>query len=308
MKRGWTALLCVVVASPFAHADGARGDNPRAALESCIRRLDSRVDVGYDRISARCPELTHHLEQSGWAAWLPRGWKEPGNDLSAGGLAELRDLGTAEAARTPAAAYPDVARLGAVLTDIRKRSLQTQSGWEALKAWLRAAIKSREDEPADGWLSRMVARAGAGRTAIRLIAYLTWGAVVLMALIIVANELRVSGVLSKSRGRRLRSREEVEPAAGAMSWERIQSAALGEQPRLLLQLVLRRLFSENRLPAPGALTTRELTRAARFAEATDRERLLQLASVAEAVRFSEQPVDAQRLANAVQVGRELLER
>src|SRR5438128_7099732 len=68
------------------------------ALDACLGRLDPELDIGYDRIAARCPELAKQLDHGAWAPWLPRGWKEPGNDLSAGGLRELRELVERESA------------------------------------------------------------------------------------------------------------------------------------------------------------------------------------------------------------------
>src|SRR3569833_3488934 len=64
--------------------------------DACVARLDPQLDIGYDRIAARCPELMRQLEAGAWAPWLPRGWKESGNDLSAGSLKELRELVTRE--------------------------------------------------------------------------------------------------------------------------------------------------------------------------------------------------------------------
>ena len=40
-------------------------------LDACIGRLDQQLDVGYERIAARCPELAPALAQSPWAPWLP---------------------------------------------------------------------------------------------------------------------------------------------------------------------------------------------------------------------------------------------
>src|ERR1700734_3178306 len=112
IKSGSKALL-VLRAS-----QAVTGNSPD--LDSCLKRLDPQSDIGYDRIAARCPELTKQLEQSPWSAWLPRGWKEPGNDLSAGGLRQLRDVIARETATAPpnggssAAPVPDVRMLKTV--------------------------------------------------------------------------------------------------------------------------------------------------------------------------------------------------
>src|SRR6267142_7225140 len=85
------------------------------ALDACISRLDPELDIGYDRIAARCPELAKQLDHGAWAPWLPRGWKEPGNDLSAGGLREFRELVQRESEASAAQGAPDIRHLKGVL-------------------------------------------------------------------------------------------------------------------------------------------------------------------------------------------------
>ena len=52
---------------------GAQAEPPDAVatIDACIARLDPQIDVGYERIARRCPDLAPTLEKSGWAAWLP---------------------------------------------------------------------------------------------------------------------------------------------------------------------------------------------------------------------------------------------
>ena len=50
-----------------------------------------------------------------------------------------------------------------------------------------------------------------------------------------------------------------------MSWRDIEQAPLRDRPRLLLELIVRRLSDRGALPPAGALTVRELTRAAQIA-------------------------------------------
>src|SRR5690606_33404911 len=91
--RVTTALLAVAAfAAVFPVAAQESDKRALEALNECIPRLDSQLDVGFERISARCPNLAGQLEATGWSAWLPAGWKERGNDLSAGSLRELRVL------------------------------------------------------------------------------------------------------------------------------------------------------------------------------------------------------------------------
>src|SRR5688572_21758894 len=76
------------------------------AIDTCLPRLDPQIDIGYERIAARCPDLPRRLRQSSLAAWLPGSWQDPGNNLSAGSLAELRVLAMRELGAQAAGAAP----------------------------------------------------------------------------------------------------------------------------------------------------------------------------------------------------------
>ena len=106
-----------------------------------------QLDVGYERIAARCPDLAPALEQSGWAEWLPQGWKESRNDLSAGSLAELRAAVQRELAPRPAAHTLHVERLKAILADLGTTGQRAQRRVGALQAV--AALHLRARQPAE---------------------------------------------------------------------------------------------------------------------------------------------------------------
>src|SRR5690348_12258872 len=112
--RGRFFALLLLFAAPAIAAD-ANSPEAAAAIQACIARLDPQIDVGYERIARRCPDLAPALERSGWAAWLPQGWKESRNDLSAGSLKELQALVTRELATQPTTATPRVQRLKEIL-------------------------------------------------------------------------------------------------------------------------------------------------------------------------------------------------
>jgi hypothetical protein len=76
----------------------------------------------------------------------------------------------------------------------------------------------------------------------------------------------------------------------------------------LLELLIATLAERSRLRLARGLTVRELTRAARLADAEDRERLEELARTSERVRFSKAEVSSGEIAAAVEGGRVLLEK
>ena len=85
MRRALLALLLAAALLPCAQARDAL-----EAIDDCVARLDSELDIGYARVAARCPNLTATLGESSFAPWLPADWKRPDNQLSAAGLSELR--------------------------------------------------------------------------------------------------------------------------------------------------------------------------------------------------------------------------
>src|SRR5690606_37586249 len=127
----WLAL------APAAFAQSEADDQALAAVEACIARLDPAVDVGYERIARRCPDLARSLERSGWAAWLPPGWKESRNDLSAGSLEELKTLAARELATPVPAHRPSVKRLDEVLAGLGQRTEERGGLWARFKQWVR---------------------------------------------------------------------------------------------------------------------------------------------------------------------------
>jgi hypothetical protein len=320
--RCFNALVVWALVSGVAVAGGAPGQLPgsgpsspgtRASvvtpnIDSCVGRLDPQLDIGYDRVAARCPELMRQLEAGDWAPWLPRGWKESGNDLSAGSLREFRELVDRESAARDSTAIvaPDVRHLQPILAALA--GSRNENSWSRFKSWLRSVLERPEQPTDESWLSRMVSHVGVSQSVIRLITYGALAAVVLLAAVIVVNEARTAGLVPKRRGA-ARTRREL-AAAGRLgtSWGDIERAQLLDRPRLLLQLVLRRLSERGFLPPAGALTVRELSRAARLPEADDRSRLTDLAFAAERVRYSATESVSVGLDGPIAGGRELLDR
>ncbi len=279
---------------------------PLPQIESCVGHLDPQLDIGYDRIAARCPELARQLDSGAWAPWLPRGWKESGNDLSAGGLRELRELVDRESAASVSARVPDVRRLKSVLAELG--GANGESRWSRFKSWLRSILEAREQPPDEGWFARNVAHLGFSQSLRQLIAYAALIAVVLLAVAIVVNEARAAGILPKRGAMVLQARASPRASVPGMTWSHIEKAPLGDRLRLLLELVVRRLSERGYLPAAGAMTVREVARAARLPEVDDRKRLADLALAAERVRYSAHEPHSADLDGPVARGRELLDR
>jgi hypothetical protein len=256
-------------------------------VDACVARLDPQLDIGYERIAARCPDLMKQLESGAWVAWMPRGWNEPGNDLSAGSLKEFRALVNRESGARDSTAIeaPDVRNLKPILTALT--GSHDETGWTRFKSWLRSILERREQPTDESWFSRMVSHVGISQTVIRLITYAALAGVVAMAGVILANEVRSAGLFSKRRGGEQKRRRQRANSVVGLSWSAIEQAPRRDRPRLLLDAIVRRLSDRGFLPPAGALTVRELTRAARLPEAEDQSRLAELALAAEWVRYAD---------------------
>ncbi len=312
-----TVLLILLMSHPV-RAGGFSTEAARGAIDSCIGRLNPETDIGYERIAARCPDLARRLDAAGLSGWLPRDWKKTGNDLSSDGLRELGNLLALEdrdsAVSSARAHRPNVSHLPAVLAGFAGADAAEGRGWWArTKAWLRDVFEHREEED-DSWFSRVVGRNGLSQAVIELVSYIALALVVVLALVIVANELRVDGALGRFLRRSVIRRRVPVPveaeleSASVLTWEEVHQAAPAQRPRMLLELIASRLTEEGRLPESRGLTVRELARLARLPDEADRRRLAELAQMSERVRFSNEPVPDTAVAAVLEDGRLLLER
>jgi hypothetical protein len=273
-------------------------------LDECIQRLDPLRDVGYSRVASRCPELAPALAASPWAPWLPHDWDRPGNELSAAGLIELRTLLTRPMplARTP---QPRTARVGAVLAGLAVPEAPRASWWTRFKQWLRELFTPRPRNANDDWLRRLFGDSGLPQAMLDLIAWTSIGVIVALAAAIIANELRVAGLLRRRWSHRPRA------AGGAteqpvLTLRQVDEAGPLQQPRLLLELIVARLRAQQLLPPARALTVHELARAVQLPLPEDRARFASLTAVCERIRFGGDELSPSILTAALARGRELL--
>lgn len=303
MRRALLALLLAAAATT-----GVQARDPLQAIDECVARLDSELDVGYARIAARCPELTATLGASAFAPWLPADWKRPDNELSAAGLSELRaQLAREGTPRAEERSAPRTERVRPVLATLARSEQDTgRSWWRRLKDWLRGLITTAPPEGEQGWLRRWWQELKLSTSTAELLSWTALAAVVALAAGIIINELRIAGLL-RGGPERLRPRPADRPASNATALlADIGRAAPEEQPALLLELIAARLADQQRLPPARALTARELARAARLPAESARAPLAELVAVCERVRFSAERVTAASLTAAVRSGSLLL--
>src|SRR5690242_13131210 len=154
LTSAWAVAPLPATVSAAAVPDGV---SARLAIDTCLKRLNPETDIGYERISAHCPDLARRIEASGWSVWLPRDWKRPGNDLSAGGLRQLEQLLAAgNGVSSSGPGRLNVAALPTVLASLAQDGAAESRGWwTRTKAWLRDVFERGEEED-DDWFSHLV--------------------------------------------------------------------------------------------------------------------------------------------------------
>jgi hypothetical protein len=283
------AAVLPVLAGPVPAAPSALAPGPAASLAACIAGLDS-LDIGYERIAARCPGLAAALQRSEYAAWLPRDWKRPGNELSAAGLTQLQRLLLQELATHPGSHAPEVAHLAAVLAQLPGAG--QPSPWRTrLTGWLRGGTPTPAARATGllGWMGLAQSPPAQVLHAFLILA-------VLLATFLAAYELRLLGLRVRPPARSSQS-PPVVPAA--------PEAALPGDIGVLLAAVAAHLAARGHVPASWGLTARELARAAQLPPA-QRADLLTLGRAAEALRYAPVPPAAAELAAALEHGKRLM--
>jgi hypothetical protein len=302
-----TTCLLVLMAGVALHA-AARADTALEVIDACVKRLDAEIDEGFARVSARCPQLAANLRSSDWAAWLPVGWDDPHNTLSAKSLAVLHTLVAGELALRKVQPAPDVARLRPILANLAGTEEEHRGFWARLQAWLRSVLATRTSAPTGSTFARLFGRVRLPQALLQFVSYATVVTIVGLAGFIVANEWRAAGMPVRSRRRKSVGIEPGAKRAHLLSWQDIEAAADAEQPRMLLEILAARLTAAQRLPAAAALTVRELSHAAKLTDAEDRARLLEVALASERLRYSAHGAAPSVLAAVMVRGRHLLER
>jgi hypothetical protein len=197
--------------------------------------------------------------------------------------------------------------LPAVLADLTQANFVRSGWWSRAKEWLREVFERRAQASDDDWLSRLIAQNGLPQTVIELTSYATLMLVMVLAGVIVLNEVRIAGIARglqrKPRAARA-ARPPVAAERGALTWDAVERAPPAQRPRMLLEMIVAELMRE--LPHVRGLTVRELVRAARMTNEGDHEALTALAGVSERVRFANAPVPNEELVAVLARGRALL--
>jgi hypothetical protein len=270
-------------------------------VQRCVQRLRPLDDVGFARIAARCPDLASSLAASEFARWLPRGWDEPRNDLSAAGLLEMTQLLQQWPSLPQPAPVATPAQLKAVSAELGMSGPQNNSLWKRFRSWLRSLFERQTpDAPASQGFNDWLRDHGFSDDLWSIVQWLALSVLGVLVGRILWVELRAG----RQRRRRQQARLQDGPVApgGLVSLSEIGAAPLHRQPGLLLALLCELLLRARLLPRSTALTAREVALTAPLPEERDRAQLAELAAAAEPARYAAQTPPESVLRRAVAAG------
>jgi hypothetical protein len=300
MKR--TLLLLGLLCT----AGVAAADDPALrAVEACRARLEARVDIGFDRLRQRCPDLMPALEKAPWRDLLPSTLGQRREQISAESLRALEELVRHSQGGGATRSAPSRESLAQVLAELGENGKQGATRWEQFKHWLKQKFSRRDAEDKAGWLEKWTRQLRTSEGVARVITYVGYALVVGLALLVIWAELRAAGLL----GGTTRVSERKKSAA---EWRRrlmlddVLAAPLADRPGMMLRLLGEALSRARRLPPADGLTAAAITQRAKLDLDAQRLELARVAKISEAARYAPRAPDDAALEGAVTGGRELL--
>jgi hypothetical protein len=273
------APLAPALALLFAAAVPVRAAVPGDAAQDAAREVVARCaasaaaqHAGLTKLEEDCPGLGAALTQLRVKDSLAEGVAE---QIDARALRELL-----AATRTAARPGPDPSQVGPVLAGLEVRP-QTESRWQRFRTWLRRMLTPgrRGSTP---WLAEWLEQLTPGKLLRDVLLWSLMGAIVVAAVVVVARELRVSG-LHWARPLRRRNPQPMSdavaaPVEGVGTWRQFD---VTQRPAALFRHVAALLAAAGRLPAPRGYTHRELRQRAQLDAPAERAAWNALARVAE---------------------------
>lgn len=293
------ALLLLLLTAPavFAQED----ESARQVLDDCASSLADDV-IGIDAIEEVCPGLEDALTDLGLAPFIAE-WQW--ETIGVSGLRNLQRVD--ERYRDPPEARQvTVDSLHSVLDSLQKpvQAEQSLSWFQRFQRWLRNALNKQGAE-SDPWLTRWLEEHQMSELARTIMFYGAVILVVVLAIIVIVNEVRVA---RKARGakRNDANSEAIKPhAAMVADATDLDTAARGDRPSIVLRMLVATLVKTGRLHAARSLTHSELTTRARFDDSTQRERFQRVAQLAERIVYGGDSATATDLEQIVREGRTL---
>lgn len=270
--------------------------SPRQKLDACIESLAPEI-VGFEDMDEACPGLEAALQQLGIAALMP---PDQHSLLTRNGLINLRSL-LERYEQPPERDQFGVDGVHSVLESLREpvAAERSLSWYGRFKRWLREAF-DKQEEQANPWLRQWLDEHSMSETARLALLYAVMSLVVLLAALIVVNEIRAARA-----GRRKSRAAAALDSHGALSPALLDLQFRGEQASALLRTLIATLVKTGRLQSAHSLTHRELMIRARFDDSTQRESFHRVTQLAEQEVFSGKETPSEDLDDTVRAGQSL---
>ena len=307
--RGATliTLLCAILATGPARADPRAWESLRQCIESrFMAESETRLDDAF-ATEAECPGLTETLTR------LP-GYEQldqpVGKETSLHQLLDVRELlAPSPATYTPSLAY-DHASLEHMAQELKIEIVDQQlSWWERFKLWLKEKLEN--DKEGDWrWLSDWLDGLKMPEWGVTAIYYLSVSIIVLLALLVIGNELR------ELRGRRRRTLAQepaVAPARPGMAaeempdWREITALPASAQIPAMLCWLIARMMRETWLPRREDLTNRELLNMLARMHAGEAREFSTIVASAERLTYGDLPLRDEQIESSREAARRLRE-
>lgn len=297
MRLAAVLLLLLTAPAVFAQED----ESARQVLGDCVNSLADDV-IGIDAIEAICPGVEDALSDLGLAPFIAE-WQW--ETIGAAGLKTLQRV--EERYRdAPEAREVTVDSLQSILDSLQKpvQAEQSLTWFQRFQRWLRNAL-DKQGADSDSWLTRWLDERQMSETARQILFYGAVILVVVLAIIVIVNEVRV-GRKTRRANRKQADREATEPhAATAADTMDLDTASRGDRPSIVLRMLVATLVKTGRLHAARSLTHSELTTRARFDDSTQRERFQRVAQLAERIVYGGDGTATADLEQIVREGRTL---
>ncbi|MDX1434112.1 MAG: DUF4129 domain-containing protein [Gammaproteobacteria bacterium] len=300
--RGWIGgLLLAAACQVFAQnldqsvadsfAGAPFGAETSARLRACLASLDASGEESID-LASRCPHAARHVASASHAGLVE------GLSGETVGREALRDLialseSFAAPAHASAAAGLDFAGLDALLDEVLIEEDTDVGWWERFLQWLKSKLP--EDSGADyDWIVDWLEDLDVPEWLTDLIYHGSVVALIVLALFVVANEVRASGILRR-RWRRGRATRAATQEAAAQVAPRGLDELAGLAPRAraaaVLALVVRHLAERGWIAERASLTTGELEREVARTRRALASPFHQLVAVVESVVYGDRDPD-----------------
>jgi hypothetical protein len=300
------SVLALLAPAMAQQASSAADTRALTEITRCAAQLDPIVDIGFERVSARCPQLPPALDAASWRELLPPNWRERGDSLSRDGLLALANLVAERDSAKPARAAPNPQMVADTLAEIGAITDDGASRWQRFKRWLRAVFKRAEDGERRGILRRLFGPVEVSEAVSRTLTYLGYALLIGFAFWVVGNELRLSGVLSMRRRRAAHATGTADSLGTGPTLGDIDAAPLAARPGLLVGLLAARLRRAAGSPPTTAMASPELNTLWRKVVPDSAAAFARLTHAADRVRFAPAPVSPTELEAAEATGRGLL--